>query len=378
MRIGFDATSIHGHGGLKTYARELIRALAIEFPEDGIHLLTTFDSRKKDRLASFFGDLPNVTVSSSIPHALLLGRGLLPLTRILSGILWRGRRNTLDVVHITDPFGAAVLPFRPVCTVHDLFPLTREEYRGTELERMYRRRTPIVLGSSAAVITPSEYVRRQIRDLFPNAAVPIFTVPEAASEIYAPGSGQSCDPGHGLGKDGFFLFVGRNDRRKNIPGLIEAYGMLEPGTRERVGLVLVTPGGPGSLTDIGIGTTDPSVSPVMLEGLTEHQLRDLYRTACALVFPSMDEGFGLPVLEAMACGCPVITSAASCLPEVAGDAAMLVDPHDTPALAEAMEKLAGSQELRRDLSGRGLLRSGEFSWSRTARETMAIYRDAAS
>jgi glycosyltransferase involved in cell wall biosynthesis len=109
--------------------------------------------------------------------------------------------------------------------------------------------------------------------------------------------------------------------------------------------------------------------------LTDDDLPALYNGASLFVFPSLYEGFGLPVLEAMACGTPVITSNVSSLPEVAGNAAMLVDPYNVDALAGTMRHVLSDQALAADLRARGLQRAQQFSWERTARETLAVYKD---
>jgi glycosyltransferase involved in cell wall biosynthesis len=112
--------------------------------------------------------------------------------------------------------------------------------------------------------------------------------------------------------------------------------------------------------------------------VSEEELATLYAHAHGLVMPSLYEGFGLPVLEAMACGTPVVSSNASSLPEVAGDAGLLVDPHDVDGLAAAIDRLAHDPLLRADLAKRGIERARTFSWARTARETVAVYRLAAA
>ncbi|MCD4701593.1 MAG: hypothetical protein K8S24_07025 [Candidatus Aegiribacteria sp.] len=124
MNIGFDATNILGHGGIKTYARELIRGLAEQYPDDSFILLTTFSASKKRKLEKLFGHLPNVTIRKAIPHRSMLGNGFSCITEFLSSILWWLSSRSLDIVHLTDPFGSVVLPGKFVATVHDIFPIT--------------------------------------------------------------------------------------------------------------------------------------------------------------------------------------------------------------------------------------------------------------
>jgi glycosyltransferase involved in cell wall biosynthesis len=180
----------------------------------------------------------------------------------------------------------------------------------------------------------------------------------------------------------YCLFVGNLEPRKNLPRLIEAFGLLR-----RHGLApadlpqLVLAGTRGWLSSgifraaAGQGLEAPDI--VFTGYVPPADLPALYAGAACFVFPSLYEGFGLPVLEAMACGTPVVASTASSLPEVAGDAALLVDPHDVEGLAGALRRLWGDAELRADLRERGLQRATLYSWERTARLTLDVYERVA-
>ncbi len=380
MRIGFDATSIHGHGGLKTYARELLSALAREYPGDEFHLLTGFSPSRRERLLGLFGSFTNVIVRSAVPHPMMLGTGpAVRLNRLISRAFWQVSLSSLDLVHLTDPFGSSVLPGRPVCTIHDLFPLTRDEYRGTRLRKFYLRRASSVVRHASAILTPSEYVKKQVLEFHPEISIPLVVVPEAASEIFGRYSRENSSdlPGE-LEEGSYFLYVGAAYPRKNLAGLLSAYSMLPAATREKIGLVLVISGRGGEVgTKVKslLGKIPPGKAPLLvLSDLKEDRLAGLYASAAAFVFPSLDEGFGLPVLEAMSAGCPVITSKTSCLAEVAGDAAILVDPEDPGEIAEAMRNVVSTPETGRKLASRGLERAAGYSWKKTARATMAVYR----
>lgn len=363
MRVGFDGTGILGHGGLKTYARELVRALAGSFPDDSFILLTRGASRMR-RLRELFRGSPNVHVRGWIPHPMMLGGRLSRLTGFITSAAFRIHGSDLDLIHLTDPFGAAALPVRFVATVNDLFPLTRPELRETALRTLYARRTPLILRRAAAVIVPSVYIAGHISELYPDMRPSVTVIPDAAAAAFLPAAAGS---GRSPGKR-YFLFVSRLDERKNLPRIAEAYSSLPEAVRSEVELVLVLSGPPA---DTSVFNRAGGVR--ILQGVSDSELTGLYQGAEALVFPSLDEGFGLPVLEAMGCGCPVITSDRSSLPEVAGGAALLVDPFSTPSIAAAMERAAGSPELRERLSAAGLRRASELTWGRTARETMDVY-----
>jgi len=172
----------------------------------------------------------------------------------------------------------------------------------------------------------------------------------------------------------FILSVAGADPTKNVETLVEAFGRLPQQLRDAHDLVLVgdfrrRPELRERAAVLGIDkqTRFPGV-------VDDDRLIDLYQQASLFVFPSRYEGFGLPVLEAMACGCPVISSNASSLPEVAGDAALLIDPSDVEGLAKAMQQVLSDPALSADLRSRGPIRAAQFTWDRTAREMVAVYR----
>ncbi len=377
MNIGFDATNILGHGGIKTYARELIKGLAEEYPDDSFTLLSTFSDSKKRKLEELFGNLPNITIRKAVPHRNMLGNGFSFITKILSGILWRLSSRKLDIVHLTDPFGSPVLPRKFVATVHDIFPITLNEFKGSELMRFYLKRTPGILNKASAVITPSSYVHKSLQEHFPESSCPVIPVPEAASDEFHPRSrnGEILKP-YGLDEHPYFIFVGRVDPRKNITGLIEAYMKLPEEIRSGNLLALVLSGRPQDLEEFRNrhGHLLNGNGIVYLRDVPQKDLYHLYSSALAFVFPTLDEGFGLPVLEAMQSGCPVIASDLSCIPEIAGEAAILVDPCNSTALMKSMVLLAKSPGKRKEYIRRGLEQASCFSWARAARETMEVYR----
>ena len=164
--------------------------------------------------------------------------------------------------------------------------------------------------------------------------------------------------------------------RKNIPRLIEAFAQVR---RAYPALRLVVAGGAGAdepVVRAAVARHDLAAAVDFPGVLPERLLQASYRDALALAYPSLYEGFGLPLLEAMSVGTPVIAAQVSSLPEVAGDAALLVDPFDVDALAGALEQVAGDEALRADLAARGYRRVRRFSWERAAQETLAVYREA--
>jgi len=381
MNIGFDATNILGHGGIKTYARELVRGLAEQYPDDSFILLTTFSGSKKRKLEELFENHPNIIVRKAVPHRNMLGDGLFCITKFLSDILWRLSFRSLDIVHLTDPFGSVVLPRKFVATVHDIFPITLNEFKGSELRRFYLSRTPEILKKAKAVITPSAYVKKSLNEYFPESGCPAIPVPEGASDEFHPrGRNGVILKRYGLDRHPYFLFVGRVDPRKNIPRLIDAYLELPEEIRSKNLLALVLSGRPQDLEEFRkrYGHLLEGKGIVYIRDVPQEDLYNLYSSALAFVFPTLDEGFGLPVLEAMQSGCPVVASDLSCIPEIAGKAAILVDPRNTTALKKSMILLAESPEKREEYMRKGLERASCFSWERAARETMEVYRSVVS
>jgi glycosyltransferase involved in cell wall biosynthesis len=175
------------------------------------------------------------------------------------------------------------------------------------------------------------------------------------------------------------LFVGSEHPRKNLAGLLRAFALLKRGGGNP-GLRLVKVGEPGSAearyrraTAALVGELGLGADVVFTGWVPDEDLRALYSGAVCTVLPSLAEGFGLPPLEAMACGCPVVVSNAGALPEIAGGAAVVVDPGDVEELARALHALAGDAAARAELSALGLARAARFSWGRTAAETAHAY-----
>lgn len=220
------------------------------------------------------------------------------------------------------------------------------------------------------VITLAEATRVRLIEDYQCPAGRIDVVHAASRDAFAPGPPVALTPGlQAAGvRAPFFLCVGRLDRRKNLERVIVAYRKLVA-ERGPVGQLVIAGPDDGGSTGIRARLAQGVVSgeDIVLTGYVgEEELLLLYRNATALIYPSLAEGFGLPVLEALACATPTITSSVSCLPAVAGDAALLVDPTDTNAIADAMWRIASDGALRERLRVAGPIRAAQFSWQRTA------------
>jgi glycosyltransferase involved in cell wall biosynthesis len=229
------------------------------------------------------------------------------------------------------------------------------------------------------IITPSESVKSELCDLFRVSPDRVVAIPEAARSCFKPVTEQeAAQVRRELGiEDEFILFVGTIEPRKNLMTLTRAFAEVLRSTPVRPQLVIA--GKKGWLTEELFSYVNgmEASERVRFPGyVPDEALSALYSSCKACVYPSLYEGFGLPTLEAMACGAPVITSRTPALMETVGDAALLVDPHDAQALAGAITGLLLSDDARTELSSKGLRRAAQFSWEKTARLTLEVYREA--
>jgi glycosyltransferase involved in cell wall biosynthesis len=376
MRIGLDARFLtHPQpGGYKSYIGNLAPAL-VQVDDENEYVLYTdrpasaglLPDARNVRLRPLPGTLPLVGVP-------LREQFLLPL-----GMM----RDRVDVMH--SPFPTAPVATRCpfVLTVYDTIwrsapPFSRRSPRRLAMW-LYTRALPmLVVRRARAVLTISRSAKEEIVH---NLGLPeerVHVVYPAAAPLYrALDDVQEQERvRRTFGLDAhFILAIGSADPRKNVPRLIEAYARLGADLRRRHALVIVwthalLQGRAAALVE-ELGVQD---RVHFLQGVSDEDLARLYRSAALFVFPSLYEGFGLPPLEAMACGTPVVAADNSSIPEAVGDAAVQVDSRDVEALACAMARVLGDGELREELRARGLARARTFSWERCARETLAVYR----
>jgi alpha-1,3-rhamnosyl/mannosyltransferase len=240
---------------------------------------------------------------------------------------------------------------------------------------------PLALERVQHVITDSEFIRREVIAEFRVPADRVSTTLLAPRTLFKPRDEATCAgtlSKYNLQQGSYFRVVGTWEPRKNVETAVRAHASLPEATRRQFPLVLV--GMRGWLTSRLEGELKAPVEREEVRPLgfvTDDQLADLYSGATALVYPSLYEGFGLPPLEAMACGTPVVTSNVSSLPEVAGDAAvMMQDPLDTDALQNAMKRLIDDRAFWLQKAAASLKQAALFSWERCAKETIAVYRRA--
>jgi glycosyltransferase involved in cell wall biosynthesis len=305
------------------------------------------------------------------------------------GLIWEqtvlrrmAKKSAVDVLFSPANVAPLNAPCSSVVTIHDLSFLLFPEYFSRTFGTYYRSIIPRIISQASAVITDSENSKA---DLIAHLGV----VPEKITAIHLGVSPEfrkrikkadleAARLRLGLPKK-FFLSVASLEPRKNLANLVKAYGVLPAEVKEEHKLVLVGAGN-RIFSDPALASVLsrlPAGSVITPGYIAEEDLSAVYRLSTALVFPSLYEGFGLPVLEAMAASTPVISSNRSSLPEVTGSAAALVDPESIEELAAAMELLAQDSGTRNLLIERGKKRAGMFTWKKTAEKTLEVLRAAA-
>jgi glycosyltransferase involved in cell wall biosynthesis len=373
MKIGVFTYGIEGERmtGIARYTVELTRALRRLDPTLEIVLLNPYPGDPHP----WYREFPTHPLPSlrRLPLAATLGNWQLHRA---------ARALAVDVLH--DPCGIApfavprgMARYARVTTVHDAIPLV---YPRTQplLTRLVFHTLVRASGRTAdAILTMSEASRRDlVRTLgLPDEKLHVTLL--AANDPPAPLPTEVADEivaRRGAARP-YFLYVGALHPRKNLPRVLEAFARVRREAPEAT-LVIVGPPSWGA-SDVLRRVLERTGDGVTFTGfISDADLRALYERAHALVFPSLYEGFGLPPLEAMAVGTPVLTSNVSSLPEVVGDAALQVDPTSVDAIADAMARLLRDDDLRADLAQRGRERSRAFSWEATARATLSVYRAA--
>jgi glycosyltransferase involved in cell wall biosynthesis len=350
LKIGLDVLPMHyPYSGVRTYVEALIDAYRNR--DIGIELVplasTTGLTRSFSRLAQLMWDVRGVAESAALAQ--------------------------VDMLHMTR-FAAPHRFARPlVVTVHDLIPLQLAEYQASPQARIQSALAARCVSTATRVIVPSRYVAGVVEELLGYEPNRIDVVPMG---VAAPPAGSSPR----LIEGPYILHTGGFDARKNLAVLLRAFSRAQRNIDGDWRLVLV--GAPHRGNAIVYPPIVPLIKELGLEHrvvltgrVSEREKHALYQHAAFAVSPSLSEGFGLPILEAMARGVPVIASNRTSHPEVAGDAALLVEPTED-AIDAAIVRLASNQALRAELSVRGRDRAALFPWSRTAAATVETYRRA--
>jgi glycosyltransferase involved in cell wall biosynthesis len=314
----------------------------------------------------------------------------LKLNRVRVGLLGRHwwstglpryvRRRRLQLFHGTNYDVPLWRRCATVLTIHDLSQLIHPETHEARSVKRAQRRLPLMSRTADAIITPTESVHVDVCRLLNVSADQVFAIPEAARGCFAPMAlAKTADVRNRLGvKNDFLLAVGTLEPRKNLSVLVSAFAEVSR-ARPESNLQLVIAGGRGWLSGPLLQAIEKSPVRdriVLTNYLQDDDLRALYSSCRAFVYPSIHEGFGLPPLEAMACAAPVIVSRIPALIETTGNAASLFDPKSVEELTRAILELLDNESRQRELSAEGLRRAGEFSWEKTASLTWNVYEEA--
>jgi len=367
MRIGISAFALGSHlGGAETYIRNIVRALGTVDPSGDYTLFVTGGSPLSTER------IPN---TERMHYVAVPARDELVRNALTFPLALVHRR--IDVVHV-QMAAPPLCPARIVVNVYDLAYEHHPELFPPSVVTRFRAFVPLTVRRAAVVLTISEFSKMDIVRRYRVPPEKVVVTPLAADPMFCPSHDMdrlaAVRERYGTG-DRFILCVGNLQPRKNLRTLIDAYVKLRRADAIRHKLVLV--GRKAWLYDDIFAVARASGYAddlVFTDYVPDEDLVALYNAAELFVYPSIFEGFGLPPLEAMACGTPVVCSNTSALPEVVGDAARTVDPLDAEALAAAIATVSGNAALRQRLSERGIARASCFSWEDSARIAADTYR----
>jgi glycosyltransferase involved in cell wall biosynthesis len=374
MRVGLDAISLATpRTGVGHYTFELARHLSLIAPEDEFELVSPFP---------FASPLSEHT-KQELPANLRVVQakiGAFSRRWFAVGLPLYLKRSGIDLFHGTNYEVPLWSRCPTVLTVHDLSLLLHADTHEERRVRRGRKRLPIMARTASLIITPSESVRAEVSEHLRIRPSKIVAIPEAPRDIFRPAPAEEIvETRRRLGiEDEFILFVGTIEPRKNLATLLAAFEEILRSTALCPQLVIA--GREGWLVDELFAHVKKSGAQSRLRFtgyLTDEDLRALYSSCRVFVYPSLYEGFGLPPLEAMACGAPVITSRIPSIVETVGtDAVRLISPTDVQALARALSEIISNENERQRLAFIGRERVAELTWEKTARATLGVYHEA--
>jgi glycosyltransferase involved in cell wall biosynthesis len=372
MKIAVDARGINWYNGtgIGTYTYNVLKNLFMIDSKNNYHL---FWSGEK---FSEFENSKTKIIMSSKRHQRFFENFYFPNYI---------NKNSIDLYHIPqNGIGLCeALNCLKIVTIHDLIPYTLPETVGSGYLKKFLEDMPFIINLCDGIITVSQYSKKDILRFFPNFPKDrIFVTPLAADSSFKPLDKEKCKK-HVLNRFNFsndyILYIGGFSSRKNVSGLVKAFKKARTHLTKEHTLVIV-----GSLKDEGVKIKDlvnelNLNNKVVFTGFIEdNYLPILYNGASLFVYPSLYEGFGLPPLEAMNCGTPVITSKVTSIPEVIDDAGILVDPYNVDELSFSIEKILNDDTYKNNLSFLGYERSKKFSWTNTANLTLNAYESILS
>jgi glycosyltransferase involved in cell wall biosynthesis len=369
VRIGIDARKLHDFG-IGTYIRNLLRQLArMDRQTEFVLLCRPEDREALDRLGENFRAVVETAGNYSIAEQ--------------AKIPWALRREGVTLFHAPHYVLPPLVHCKSVVTIHDCIHLMFPQYLPNRFAYRYAKASiDLAARRATRVMTVSESSKRDIIRFFDTDPQKIDVIYNAYDDRFAIDPREEdvvrVSERYQLQSE-FVLYAGNVKPHKNLERLIEAFYLVRKRGLDHLKLVLIGDE-ISKYTALRRAVHQYQLHKYVrfLGYLPEETLAVMYRLAGVFVFPSLYEGFGLPPLEAMASGTPVVTSNVSSLPEVAGDAAVLVDPYDPSAIADGIHRVLTDEQLRRDLRHRGVARAGQFSWEQSVRRVRAIYDEVAN
>lgn len=367
MRIAIDARGINWYRGtgIGTYTDKTLRYLLKMDKGNYYHIYWSGDNYEE-----FEGENSKILMASKKHHR-FFEQNYFPQNVI---------NENIDIYHIPQN-GVGIsdnMTCKKIATIHDLIPYIMPETVGKGYLLKFLKEVPKVIELCDAIITVSEWSKQDILKFFPIDKDKVFVTPLAAEDKYRPLDKNYCrelmTEQYNI-KGPFILYIGGFSPRKNVKSLISAFSKIYKDLGEDYSLVIV-----GATKDQAQYLSELSnnlelASKIIFTGYApEEHLPLLYNACDVFVYPSLYEGFGLPPLEAMSCGTPVITSNLTSIPEVVGDAGILINPYNEEDLMEAIKKMLTDEDLRHFYSERGLKRSESFNWRKTAELTLDVYK----
>ena len=380
MKIGIDFTHDLGYSGIGTYSRSLTAAMIDIEPENNYTILTLLNTVPEVR--KHFPLQKEISYAGLFPDPMLFGSLLKKKIRQIHQPIWKQQARKYDLVHFTHQgYFISGIPNAAV-TIHDIIPLYNKAFTSIDRTKTSVTSTAEKIKHACCIFVPSLFVKNELLNYFSGCEDKIKITYESSKKIYHKKAvDHKIIEKYGLkSNSNFFLYVGRYEARKNLDNLMLAYSHLPEPLKQEIKLVLICPTEKKSIAYLykKIAELGIQKNTLHLLNVSDEDLVHFYNKALALLFVSYSEGFGLPLVEAMNCGCPSVIANCSSLPEISGGSSILVEPASVESIRDGMMKIIDDPELRNSLSEKSLLRANSFSWRTTALETLKGYHEICS